>query len=297
MNIMITGATGLIGGAVARALKAQGHGILALARNEGAAEKARAQGFDIVAGDLADTALLHSVAQRADAVIHAASSHDQRAADLDRRATHALLDALRGTGKRLIYTSGCLVYGATGDKAATEETACNPLPMVAWRETLEREIRAEQDVHGVILRPGWVYGCGGGTAMMLLAEARNEGAARVIGTGDNRWSCVHTEDLARLYARALTHAPAGSVYNGVNGAPVSLMEIAQAASRAGGAQGRVTLWPIEEARQSLRGFADAIACDQVISGGKAQAELGWRPVMGTILQEFEAITSGNYRDA
>ncbi|GBQ89427.1 NAD-dependent epimerase/dehydratase family protein [Asaia krungthepensis] len=295
MNIVITGATGLIGGAVARALKAQGHGILALSRSEGAADKARAQGFDILPGDLEDTALLRAATLEADAVIHAASPHDHKAAELDRRAIHVLLEALRGTGKRLIYTSGCLVYGETGDRAATEETPCKPLPMVAWREILEREIRAAQDVHAVIIRPGWVYGHGGGTAMMMLAQAQNEGAARVIGTGDNRWSCVHAEDLARLYALALTHAPAGSVYNGVNDGPVSLIEIARAASRAGGAQGRVTLWPLEAARQTLHGFADAIACDQVVSGAKAQVELGWRPVMRTILQEFE-MTAWSDRD-
>jgi len=50
----------------------------------------------------------------------------------------------------------------------------------------------------------------------------------------------------------------------------------------------VAEWPLDEARQALWGFADAIACDQVISGELAQHELGWSPSRHSIIDELRS---------
>ena len=113
--------------------------------------------------------------------------------------------------------------------------------------------------------------------MMMVAAAKEHGAALHVGEGQNRWSTVHADDLADLYALALERAPAGSVFNGAHGPAPRLVEIARAASELGGAGGRVAAWPLDEARKVLWGFADAIVSDQIISGEKAKRELGWIP--------------------
>lgn len=174
-----------------------------------------------------------------DAVVHAASPGDANTAAYDETAACAIIGGLRGTSKRFIYTSGCLVYGPTGDTPATEGSPLTALELVRYREALEREIldTAGDGIHPVVIRPGWVYGNRGGTAMMMVCAAAEHGVARYVGDGRNRWTTVHADDLADLYALALERAPAGSVFNGVHGAATTLIEIARAASEAAGAGG------------------------------------------------------------
>ncbi len=292
MRVLVTGATGLIGGAVARRVKAAGHEVVGLARSEASAGKLAREGFTVMRGDLADPSSVASAARAADAVVHAASPNDGNTAAHDEVATRAILEALRGTGKRFAYTSGCLVYGPTGDAPATEDRPLDPIDLVRWRQKLEGGIleAAASGVHPIVIRPAWVYGNRGGTAMMMYGAAREHGAARCVGDGKNRWTTVHADDLADLYLLALERAPAASIFNGAHGAPVPLIEVARAASAGAGAGGRVETWPLDEARQALGGFADAIACDQVISGGLAEVELGWSPSRHAIVDELRSYT-------
>ncbi|BCA61382.1 hypothetical protein HMP09_0616 [Sphingomonas sp. HMP9] len=290
MRILITGATGLIGGAVARRVAAAGHDVVGLARSEASAAKLTGMGYQAAHGDLDDAASIANAVRDVDAVVHAASPNDQNSAAYDEVATRAIIDALRGASKRFLYTSGCFLYGATGATPATEDSPLNPLELVRFRQPLEAEIlgAADDGVHGIILRPAWVYGHHAWTTMMMYGSAKEHGAARYVGNGQNRWTCVHADDLADLYLLALEKAPAGSIYNGAHGAAVPLIDIARAASESAGAEGRVAAWPLEEARQSLGGFADAIACDQLVSGERAERELGWRPSRHSILDELRS---------
>ncbi|WP_149313758.1 NAD-dependent epimerase/dehydratase family protein [Methylobacterium sp. P1-11] len=293
MRVLVTGATGLIGGAVARRLKVGGHEVVGLARSQASAIKLADAGFSVARGDLSHGGDLAEATRRVDAVVHAASPGDRNTAACDEAATRAIIAAFRGTSKRFIYTSGCLVYGSTGDRPATENNPVKAIDLVRFREALEAEILAgvTEGVHPIVIRPGWVYGDRGGTAMMMYGEAGEHGVARHVGNGLNRWTTVHADDLADLYAVALERAQAGSIYNGVHGAPTPLVEIARAASEAAGADGRVAAWPIEDARSTLGPFADAIACDQVVSGEKAKSELGWRPSRVSIVEELRSYRS------
>jgi nucleoside-diphosphate-sugar epimerase len=288
MRVLVTGATGLIGGAVARRLATAGHDVVGLARSEANAVKLTDMGYQTAYGDLEDTDSITDAVQSVDAVVHAASPSDQDSAAYDEAATLAIIDALRGTSKRFLYTSGCFLYGATGDTPATEDSPLDPLEMVRFRQALEVEIlgAAADDVHGIIIRPAWVYGNHAWTTMMMYGSAQEHGAARYVGDGQNRWTCVHVDDLAELYLLALEKAPAASIFNGAHGAAIPLIDIARAASESAGAEGRVAAWPLGEAQQVLGGFADAIACDQVISGGRAERVLGWRPSRHSIIDEL-----------
>jgi nucleoside-diphosphate-sugar epimerase len=290
MRVLVTGATGLIGGAVARRLKRCDYEVVGLARSETSAAKLSGEGFAIVHGDLSDEASVADAVHGVDAVVHAASPGDLNTAAYDKAAVRAIIGGLRGTSKRFVYTSGCLVYGSTGDTPATENSPLRAIELVRFREALEREIldAANDGIHPIVIRPGWVYGHRAGTAMMMVEAAKEHGVARHVGDGQNRWTTVHADDLADLYALALERAPAGSVFNGVHGAATLLVEIARAASEAAGAGGHVKAWPLEEARSVLWAFADAIACDQVISGEKAERELGWRPTHHSIVDELRS---------
>ncbi len=125
---------------------------------------------------------------------------------------------------------------------------------------------------------------------MLTQEARREGVVRYIGTGENHATMVHVDDLADLYVRTLS-APAGMLLLGVAGEPVRVRDMAEAASRGGGAGGRTQAWSLEEARQVFGLLADALVLDQQATGGKAQRLLGWNPQAPSALEDLE---NGSY---
>lgn len=110
MRIFVTGASGFIGSAITKDLLEAGHQVLGLARSDSAAQQITAAGAEVHRGSLEDPAALKSGAARADAVIHTAFIHDfvnyHAAAERDRVAIEALGEALAGSNRLLVTTSG-----------------------------------------------------------------------------------------------------------------------------------------------------------------------------------------------
>ncbi len=279
MRILLTGATGYIGGAVGSALAAAGHEIIGLVRSAEAARKAAARGFTELRGDLRDTDLLADAAHTADAAVHAANLNSAETPAADAAAVTAILDGLAGSGKPFIYTSGVWVLGSTGDRVADEGSPLQPTPLVTWRPAVEREVlaSAQGGVCSTVIRPAIVYGLNGGMIAAMVAEARREGRVRFVGDGRNHWPLVQLEDLAELYTLALDRAPAGSLFLAAHGPSVPVRVIAEVASRAGGAGGKVESWPLAAAREVLGPYADALVLDQRVTSERARRMLGWSP--------------------
>lgn len=288
MKVFLTGATGYIGSAVVEKLLAAGHEVTGLARSEEAARKLETSGAHSWPGDLHDSESIARAAREADGVIHMASTGGPDASQADAQAITAILNALEGTGKPFIYTSGSWVLGNTNDNVANEETQLDPTPLVAWRPAIERRVldAAERGVRSIVLRPGMVYGRGGGSVGEMLQEGRQKGFVRFIGTGENRWTLVHVDDLADLYVKALEIAPAGTMLLAAAGPSMRVREIAEAASRASGSEGRVESWPIEQARERLGRYADALVLDQQVTAAKAKQLLDWEPKAPSLLEDL-----------
>lgn len=279
MKVFLTGATGYIGSAVAGALRAAGHEVTAAVRDRDRARRLEAQGLGTVVAALENPGALGGAAQQADGVIHTALAWGAQAGELDRSAVETMLEALEGTGKPFVYTSGCWVMGNTGGRVAGESSPLSPPPVVAWRPAVERLVQdaREKRVRGVVIRPAMVYGRGGGVLGDFVRSARERGVVRFVGTGENHWTFVHVDDLADLYLRALEQAPAGEVFLAAEGPPYKVRQVAEAASRAGGADGKVQAWPVEEARQVLGPLVDGLVLDQKLGSTKALRLLGWTP--------------------
>jgi len=288
MNVFLTGATGYIGGAVADALQHAGHSVLGLAHSEKAARVLQERGISPLPGDLRDPASITQGAQQVSAVIHAAAMNSSDMAEVDIAVVNSILTALEGTNRSFIYTSGCWVLGSTGDTIADEESPTDAPGLVAWRPALEQRIlaAAERGVRSVVIRPAVVYGRSGGIPAMLITLARREGVARYIGTGENHCPMVHVDDLADAYVRALTKAPAGTLFNVPGGPALRSKEIAQAISQAAGLGGRTESWSLDAARQVLGPLADALALDLQFSGARAQRLLGWAPHAPSVLDDL-----------
>src|SRR5579862_4941137 len=103
MRVFVTGATGWVGSAVVSELLAAG-------RSDEGAEKLAKAGVAIHRGDLADPKSFASGARGCDGVVHTAFNHDftQFAANIEdeRRGVEAMLDALDGSNKPLVISSG-----------------------------------------------------------------------------------------------------------------------------------------------------------------------------------------------
>jgi nucleoside-diphosphate-sugar epimerase len=285
MQVFVTGATGYIGSAVAVALRKAGHTVVGLARSEDQMHVLAAKGLGGHRGDLRDLSSLAEGARHADAVIHAALPATADAPQVDRAAVQAILDELNQFNRPFIYTSGCWVLGNTGDRVADEDTPLAPIPLVAWRPAVEQLVldAARHGVQGIVLRPAMVYGGGDGLVGTFVESARRQGAARVVGDGRNRWTFVHVDDLADLYVRALG-AASGTLLFGAHGPALQVRDVAEAASRAAGAGGKIEIVPLEEARKTMGPMADGLALDQQVSGERAVRLLGWRPQAPTVLE-------------
>lgn len=289
MRVFVTGATGYVGGAVADALVEAGHDVTALNRSPEKDERLERRGLRPFRGDLGDPAGWRAEAGRHEALVHCAFDYEA-ASEADAAAVDALLDAARsGAPDRLVYTSGCWVLGDTGDDPADETAPVDsPAEVVAWRPAHERRVLegTGEGVTGAVVRPGMVYG-GHGSLLgeLCFAPAEEEGAARCVGDGENRWSTVYRGDLARLYV-LLVESGARGVFHGVDGTPLPAARIARAASRAAGAGGAVRHVPVEEARETLDAVADALCLDQALAAGRSR-EAGWSPVHGSFVQAAE----------
>ncbi|MFL5401905.1 MAG: NAD-dependent epimerase/dehydratase family protein [Gemmatimonadales bacterium] len=286
MRVFLTGASGYIGTAVAERLRAAGHQLTGLARSDASEARLKAAGITPVRGDFTDPKSVGSAARAADGVISLATTYDPK---IDGPAVDAILEALAGSNKPFIYTSGIWSHGDTGDKVVDERSPPNPAELVKWRQAVEDRVLAGagRGIRTVVIRPAIVYGRGGGIPAGFVESARKEGAARYIGSGENRWPLVHVDDLADLYLLALEQAPPGTLLLGVSGRARPVSEIAAAASRGAGADGRTAGTPLEEARKKLGAYADALALDQQASGRKAQELLGWEPRRPDVLEDLE----------
>ena len=294
--MFLTGATGYIGSAVAEALERAGHSVIGLARSEEKARELESRHIRARRGDLLKPETVVEATRVAGGVIHTANTNDANAAQVDTAVVRAILKALENTGRPFIYTSGVWVLGSTAGKVANEQSPVNPPMLVAHRPGLEQEVLTYKDrgVRAIVIRPADVYGRGGGLLSMLSQSARQSGAARYVGNGENRWALVHVDDLAQLYLLALEKAPAGSIYVAASGPSCSVRGLAEAASIGAGAHGKAESWPLDEARKTLGPLVDGLVLDQQVSGEKARRELGWNPKTPSVLDDLRA---GSYASA
>jgi len=288
-RVFITNGTGFIGAAVARAFKAKGHEVTALARSDESENKLKQQGYQVQRGDLKKPESYVDAVRKADIVIHTASTNDAEFAQYDLLAIDTILEALRTTNNTFIYTSGVWVLGNTGDNVATEATPVNPHQLVTWRADAERRVVAggQQGLRTVVIRPSLVYGENKGVVGGIIEDAKKTGDIKVIGNGENRWATVHVEDLADLYVLAAEKAPqGGTLYNASHGPSVKVKEVADQIAKVLGTPDKVRPVPVEIARTRLGLVADALTLDQQVDAAKAQRELGWQPKRANVLEDI-----------
>ncbi|RYD51279.1 MAG: SDR family oxidoreductase [Sphingobacteriales bacterium] len=290
MHIFVTGATGFVGTAIVQELVSAGHQVLGLARSEAAAQKLSNAGADVHWGDLEDLDSLRSGAAAADGVIHAGFIHDftrfAEVCQVDRMAIEAIGEALIGTDKPLIVTSGSALVSP--GKMATEDIipAFNP----AWPRASEQaadavaakgvraaSIRLSPSVHGDEDRHGFVP--------MLVTIAKEKGVSAYVGEGLNRWNAVHRLDAARLFRLALENVVPYARYHASAEEAITVKSIAAAIGKQLDLP-VVSVLP-DLAAEHFGWFSQMAAIDCPASSQWTQEQLGWHPTHSTLLADIE----------
>lgn len=291
MKIFMTGAAGYIGGSVAALLQAAGHQVRGLVRDAEKASRLANSGIEPVIGDLDDSEVLRREALHADGVINTANA-DHLASVL------VLLDALEGSEKPFIHTSGSSVVGDDARGNYSSDVVVDERgPFVVMAAKLARHrlnttvIEAgARRIRSVVVCPSLIYGVGKGLKSdsiqmpFLARQAMDHGRVRLVGQGLNIWSTVHVDDLAELYALALDGAPPGAFYFAESG-EVSFAAIGDALLK------RLSLDEIEhltpESAAAEWGEAKAfytLGSNSRVRAERARKELGWNPTGSPALE-------------
>jgi len=289
MKIFVIGATGFVGGAVARHLAGAGHEVSGLARTVPSAARLSQQGIVPVPGDL-ETGLEETVltALRHDAVVFAA----QLEPGVEVATVDAFLAAFAETDKTFLFTSGSGVLlqrtnGAWSPDSFAEDDDFTVEPLAAQRTTVEDHVRssARAGVRAMVIRPGMIWGPGDhGQIAMTYQSVATLGAAGYVGSGLNVYSHAHVDDVVRLFNSALLHGVAGALYHAVAGETPTRW-IAQAVAADLGV-GTRSLDP-EEAVTVWGQFGALIAgASSRIRAPRSTAELGWIPTQFDMLDSI-----------
>lgn len=281
MKILVIGASGYIGYAVASALARAGHELYGLVRRPEAAIMLHKAEIRPVMGKLQEPASFSETAAQCSVMIYAAADYQVDTLAVDRATVEALLSiAQRGPRpKMLIYTSGVWVHGDTGDGMVDETTPLRPARAVQARPDIERLMLEHPQVRGLVIRPGCVYGGRGGLTGMWF-EGAEKGELRVIGDGRNRWALVHIEDLADAYRRLAESGLSREVFNITDRSRATVNDMAEAVVRAAGGKAKITHVPLADAEKQMGAFAECLVLNQHVDSRKAVHLLGWQPRHG-----------------
>ena len=290
MNVFVTGAAGFIGGSIATGLVQAGHNVTGLVRSAEQADELKALGMNAVIGTLDDSQLLAQQARAADAVINAASSDH-------RGAVAALLDALRGSNKVFLHTSGSSIVGdASGGKSSDviyyEDNLPEPTVDKAARVAIDNLVlaAAKDGVNSAVICNTLIYGHSLGVNRdsvqlpRLLKQARKSGVVRHVGTGQNIWSNVHIEDVVALYQLALTKNVPGTFYF-VESGEASFIDMTTAMAEALNLD-EPQDWPLQDAEAEW-GYEMAnygLGSNSRVRGKHARDLLGWTPKRTSVVE-------------
>ena len=259
MKAFVTGATGFIGGHVARKLRERGDDVVALVRSPDKAGQLRELGCELVAGDLSDGEAIRRGTAGCDAAFHIGAmykvgipkSEHPAMYDANVLGTQRVIDAAVEAGaSRIVYVSTGNVYGNTRRKVVDEsyERPQPPEFLSYYDETkwMAHKVAADRIAKGapvVIAMPGGVYGPDDPSELGNLIDQTRTGKLKLRMFPDSGFNFVYVEDLADGILAVHDRGKVGESYNlaGQQGTLGDLID--KTAALAGRKPPRVTLPP------------------------------------------------------
>jgi len=223
LRTLVTGSSGFIGGAVARALLRKGAQVRVLLRPGTVPNLPDASDVEIVRGDLRDAQAVASAARGCDAVFHAGALYSFTAPESEVLAvnvggTRNVIAAVRSTGARLIYTSSIATVGGMHNGVLPDERCMpsgpppGPYKRSKWEaEALVRE-EARKGLDAVIVNPTFPVGVGDVKPTPTGSVIRDFLDGRMPAYVDTGMNVVDVDDVAEGELLALERGERGERY-------------------------------------------------------------------------------------
>jgi len=223
LRTLVTGSSGFIGGAVARALLRKGAQVRVLLRPGTVPNLPDASDVEIVRGDLRDAQAVASAARGRDAVFHAGALYSFTAPESEVLAvnvggTRNVIAAVRSTGARLIYTSSIATVGGMHNGVLPDERCMpsgpppGPYKRSKWEaEALVRE-EAQKGLDAVIVNPTFPVGVGDVKPTPTGSVIRDFLDGRMPAYVDTGMNVVDVDDVAEGELLALERGERGERY-------------------------------------------------------------------------------------
>jgi len=308
LPVLVTGATGFVGSAVARALAARGHALRLLVRKGGDRRNIDSLDAELVEGDLGKPESFARALEGTSALFHVAADYRLWVPDpatmmqANVEGTRRLMLAAQAAGvERIVYCSSVAALGLVGDGSIADETT--PVHEHAIIGVYKRsKYLAEQAVlalvreHGlpaVIVNPSTPIGPRDIKPTPTGAMIRDAAAGKMPAYVETGLNLVHVDDVAEGHMLAFEKGRVGERYI-LGGEDMSLKNVFALVSDVAGVKapriqlGQRVLWPVAIASEALaRGFGieprvtrEMLAMSKkkmFFSSDKAQRELGYAP--------------------
>ncbi len=244
MEVLITGASGLLGHHLISALQERGDHVRALVLPSEDASKLEARGVRIFRGDIRQPDTLTAPCTDVDTIFHLAGMMGlwlpisaYHAVNVD-GTEHVCRAALRAGVRRLVHVSSWTVYGMELGRAASEDFPLNPFqePYAITKTEGDRVVQrliAKEHLPATIVRPGTFFGPGDRIHFGRMADRLRTGQGVVVGSGRNALPFVYVTDVAQgLMLAAEKDAAIGEAYNISNDEPLTQEEFLRAIASA-----------------------------------------------------------------
>lgn len=306
MKALVTGATGKVGHATARALLAAGHEVHALVRDPGRARSVVPEGVALVPGDVTDVASLDTAVAGCDVVFNAMGLPEQWLADeatferVNARGSESVALAARRAGvRRMVHTSTIDVFHAEPNSAFDESHVATYPKGTAYERSKQRAeelvlAAAADELEVVMTNPSAVYGPGPtGSASMEKDLFEPLVRKRLPALTPGGFGVTYSDGVGVGHVLAAERGKPGERYI-LCDEHVTLRELSELVVRLAG-RGRVPpVLPVPAAR-AMAFVGEAIArvirrppllpkgqlhfflWNAAPDSAKAQRELGWEP--------------------
>lgn len=237
MRVAITGASGFLGGALARAYCENGDHVITLVRKTSNISLLKELGVEIICGELTDENAFHTLLKNADLGIHCAGlttdigPWEQFVTVNIGSAKNFFEASLKQECPRVVYVSSVAVYGnGRHHRGTDEETSYETIIVDNYTRSkiiadrMAFEYHQNYNLPVTVVRPGYIWGPGDRAIMPLLVEAIKSGRLAVADGGANIMHLSHIDNVVQgVMLAARSEKSIGRAYNITDGSKVTTL--------------------------------------------------------------------------
>lgn len=282
MRILLTGATGLLGREIGKALAEKGHQIMVVSRNREKAQELLPYPCEVIEGDLSKGPLHSEKLATLDAVINLMGepvvgerwNEDKKAQIYNSRVlgTRNLVQSLPSNLKVFISGSAIGYYGDNRDQVLSEENSAGQDFLA--KVCVDWELEADKAPgRKSFIRTGLVLSRYGGALEQMLFPFR-AGVGGALGDGQHWMSWIHIKDIVGLFVFALENDDVRGPLNGVAPHPVTNQEFSQILAKSLGKSLGPSVPPV--ALKALFGEASEVVLSSIRGSSRKAESLGYK---------------------